>query len=409
MRPLPPMASRPTVAPRRWREVLFSTLAVCPNCKISFEELEPRSFSFNSPYGACPQCEGLGWKTQFDPDLILPDAELSLAAGAIAPWRASAGTLGKRHQAELTEFVEHSGIDCAEPLAQWKPKAREQLLAGDGKSFSGLLTMLEQEYVTATEPAKRERLEAFRGPVPCSACGGARLRPEARACTLAGLPIHQIAALPVSAAKTWFAGLEFAPEDQPIARPLVTDISKRLDFLDRVGVEYLTLDRPADTLSGGELQRVRLATGIGSGLVGVCYVLDEPSIGLHQRDNQRLIDALRNLQQQGNTVLVVEHDEAMMRSADRLVDIGPGAGLHGGRIVAQGTPAEVAADPLSITGRYLSGGCRFRCPPRGGDWPRRVRFPWRASRPTTSRTSICGSRWAPWSASPASAGRAKAR
>ncbi len=305
----------------------------------------------------------MGWKTQFDPDLILPDAELSLAAGAIAPWRASAGTLGKRHQAELTEFVERSGIDRAEPLAQWKPKAREQLLGGDGKSFSGLLTMLEQEYVTATEPAKRERLEAFRGPVPCSACGGARLRPEARACTLAALPIHQIAALPVSAAKTWFAGLEFAPEDQPIARPLVTDISKRLDFLDRVGVEYLTLDRPADTLSGGELQRVRLATGIGSGLVGVCYVLDEPSIGLHQRDNQRLIDALRNLQQQGNTVLVVEHDEAMMRSADRLVDIGPGAGLHGGRIVAQGTPAEVAADPLSITGRYLSGAVQIPVPP----------------------------------------------
>ncbi len=348
----PPAAGQP---PGEWREELFSTLAACPNCKLSFEELEPRSFSFNSPYGACPECEGLGSKTQFDPDLVLPQPELSLAGGAIAPWKGTGGTLGKRHQAELAEFAERAGIDRDLPLAEWKPKHREQLLAGDGRSFAGLLTMLEQEYVTATDPAKRERLEAFRGPVPCSECGGARLRAEARACTLEGLAIHQIAALSVSKAKTWFAGLEFADEDQAIARPLVTDIAKRLDFLDKVGVEYLTLDRPADTLSGGELQRVRLATGIGSGLVGVCYVLDEPSIGLHQRDNQRLIDALRNLQQQGNTVLVVEHDEAMMRAADRLIDIGPGAGLHGGRVVAQGSPAAVAADPASITGRYLSG------------------------------------------------------
>ncbi len=345
-----------------WREELFSTLAACPNCKLSFEELEPRSFSFNSPYGACPECEGLGSKTQFDPDLVLPEPELSLAAGAIAPWKATAGALGKRHQAALAEFVERAGIDRELPLAEWKPKAREQLLSGDGKSFAGLLTMLEQEYVTATDPAKRERLEAYRGPVPCSECGGARLRAEARFCTLDGKAIHQIAALPVRAAKAWFGGLQFSDEDQPIARPLVTDIAKRLDFLDKVGVEYLTLDRPADTLSGGELQRVRLATGIGSGLVGVCYVLDEPSIGLHQRDNQRLIDALRNLQQQGNTVLVVEHDEAMMRAADRLVDIGPGAGLHGGRVVAQGSPAEVAADPLSITGRYLSGKLQIPLP-----------------------------------------------
>ena len=345
-----------------WREELFSTLAACPNCKLSFEEVEPRSFSFNSPYGACPECEGLGSRTQFDPDLVLPQPELSLAAGAIAPWKSTSGVLGKRHQKELAEFVERAGIDRELPLAEWKPKFREQLLGGDGKSFAGLLTMLEQEYVTATDPAKRERLEAFRGPVLCSQCGGARLRAEARACTLSGKAIHEIAALSVSKAKAWFAALEFAEEDQPIARPLVTDIAKRLDFLDKVGIGYLTLDRPADTLSGGELQRVRLATGIGSGLVGVCYVLDEPSIGLHQRDNGRLIDALRNLQQQGNTVLVVEHDEAMMRAADRLVDIGPGAGLHGGRVVAQGSPADVSDDPDSITGRYLSGRMQIPVP-----------------------------------------------
>jgi excinuclease ABC subunit A len=341
--------------PAAWQEELFSTQSACPICKLSFEELEPRSFSFNSPYGACPQCEGLGSKVEFDPDLILPDAELSLSVGAIAPWRSAGGALGKKHQTEFADFAAAAGIDPELPLSAWKLKFRDQLLQGDGKNFAGLLTMLEQEYVTATDPAKLERLEAFRGVVRCAACGGARLRPEARACTLAGKAIHQISALSVGKAKAYFAALEFSSEDQPIAEPLVTEILKRLEFLDKVGVEYLTLDRPADTLSGGELQRVRLATGIGSGLVGVCYVLDEPSIGLHQRDNQRLIDALRNLQQQGNTVLVVEHDEAMMRAADHLIDIGPGAGLHGGRVVSEGPPAAVAADPNSITGRYLSG------------------------------------------------------
>ncbi len=360
----PPGATAPAPSARTggvWQESLFSTLGVCPNCKLSFEELEPRSFSFNSPYGACPQCEGLGWKTQFDPDLILPDAELSLATARLP--------LGQRRPAGQETTGRAGGVRRA-GRRRSRPASRgmETQAAGTAarrrrQVIPGLLTLLEQQYVTATDAAKQERLEAFRGPVPCSACGGARLRPEARACTLSGKAIHEIAALPISAAKAWFAQLVFSDEDQLIARPLVTDIAKRLDFLDRVGVDYLTLDRPADTLSGGELQRVRLATAIGSGLVGVCYVLDEPSIGLHQRDNQRLIDALRNLQQQGNTVLVVEHDEAMMRSADRLVDIGPGAGMHGGRIVAQGTSAEVAADPLSITGQYLSGRLAIPVPP----------------------------------------------
>jgi excinuclease ABC subunit A len=214
---------------------------------------------------------------------------------------------------------------------------------------------LEQQYVTTVGQTQRERLEALRGQVTCKECGGSRLRAEARACRFHGRAIHEVTALGVKVARQWFASLALAATDKLVARPVLGEIDKRLEFLARVGVEYLSLDRPADTLSGGELQRVRLATGIGSGLVGVCYVLDEPSIGLHQRDNQRLIDALRGLQQQGNTVLVVEHDEAIMRSADHLVDMGPGAGLHGGRIVAQGTPAEVAADPASVTGRYLAG------------------------------------------------------
>ena len=254
-----------------WRDRLFSTEYACPNCRISYEELEPRTFSFNSPYGACPACEGLG---------------------------------------------------------------------------------------------VRAEAEAFRGEVPCPACGGARLRPEARAVRIAGKAIHEITAMTVRRARAFFVELRFADDDAPVARPILADIASRLEFLDRVGLDYLTLDRPADTLSGGELQRVRLATGLGSGLVGVCYVLDEPSIGLHPRDNQRLIDALRELQARGNTVVVVEHDEAIMRRADWLVDLGPGAGRHGGRVVAQGTPCQLAQSPHSLTGRYLRGDLCIPLPER---------------------------------------------
>jgi excinuclease ABC subunit A len=349
---LPAVAGEPAGT---WQERLFSTLQACPDCKLSFEKLEPRSFSFNSPYGACPECEGLGSRVAFDRDLVIPDLALSLADGAIAPWKASSGGLSSKHREELGSLVATAGVDWSTPLAEWKPKFLGQLWEGSGKTFLGLATLLEKQYVTATDPTKHERLETFRGAVACAACGGARLRPEARACQLSSKAIHEIVALTVGRAREFFAGLTFPPADEPIGRPLTTEIGKRLEFLDKVGVEYLTLDRPADTLSGGELQRVRLATSIGSGLVGVCYVLDEPSIGLHPRDNQRLIDALRNLESQGNTVVVVEHDEAMMRSADTLIDIGPAAGRGGGRIVAQGTPDEVIADPNSITGRYLAG------------------------------------------------------
>jgi excinuclease ABC subunit A len=229
------------------------------------------------------------------------------------------------------------------------------LLDGDGKNFPGVLTLLEKEYVTAVDPTKQARLEALRTEVVCKACGGSRLRPEARAVRLGGKGIHEITRQTARQSQDFFSGLTFRAEDQAVAEPLVREIVRRLAFLDNVGVEYLTLDRPADTLSGGELQRVRLATGIGSGLIGVCYILDEPSIGLHPRDNGRLIDALRDLQQQGNTVLVVEHDEAMMRAADHLIDIGPGAGVHGGRIIAQGTCEQIVANEQSITGRYLGG------------------------------------------------------
>ncbi|MBI3837258.1 MAG: excinuclease ABC subunit UvrA [Planctomycetia bacterium] len=347
-----------------WNEQLYSTLYACPHCKISFEELEPRTFSFNSPYGACPTCEGLGSRLQFDPDLIVPDETLSLADGAVAAWKGASLAEMRRHKAQLRGFLTSGDVDWNTPIVEFKPRVREQLWHGDGKSFVGLLTLLEQEYVTALQASRRERLEALRGLITCKDCGGSRLKPEARACRFHGRAIHEVTAQTVSQARAWFGSLELPDGDRPIAGPVLHEIDKRLEFLENVGVEYLTLARAADTLSGGELQRVRLATGIGSGLVGVCYVLDEPSIGLHQRDNGRLIDTLNHLVEQGNTVLVVEHDEAIMRSADHLVDMGPGAGLHGGRIVAQGTPEDVSRNPESVTGRYLAGKLSIPLPAR---------------------------------------------
>jgi excinuclease ABC subunit A len=381
-----------TAAGSVWHDRLFSTIYACPNCKISYEELEPRTFSFNSPYGACPACEGLGARTAFDPELALPDFGLSLAAGAVAPWKGETPAALRKHRQHVERFLEKLGIRWQSPLGSLSEKHRDQLLHGDGRQFGGILEMLEKDYATTASETRLQRLEAFRGEVRCKECGGARLRPEARSVRVAGRAIHEVTAFSVGEAKRFFVGLSgaeeklaasgqwlvaseklpavsnpqslipnpssprpFAEHQLPIAQPILTEIVSRLDFLDRVGLGYLTLDRPADTLSGGELQRVRLAAGLGSGLVGVCYVLDEPSIGLHPRDNQRLIDALGELQSRGNTVCVVEHDETIMRRADWLVDLGPGAGRHGGRIVSQGTPQQVMADANSITGRFLAG------------------------------------------------------
>jgi excinuclease ABC subunit A len=406
-----------------WRDRLFSTQFACPNCKISYEELEPRTFSFNSPYGACPACEGLGSRVAFDRDLVLPDASLSLAAGAIAPWKGETPGALRKHQTYLRPFLAKADIRWTTPLEKLSDKLREQLLHGDGKQFVGLLAMLDKEYATTINEAKRQRLDAFRGEVVCKECGGSRLRPEARSVRVAGKAIYEVTAMTVAVARQFFAGLRgeersevgegtvlfdaqrsphpnafpkgegtecsdspsrrstldsrlstlnsqpstlnsfFADHQQPIAQPILGEIAARLDFLQKVGLSYLTLNRPAGSLSGGELQRVRLAAGLGSGLVGVCYVLDEPSIGLHPRDNDRLIETLRELQLRGNTVVVVEHDEAIMRRADWLVDLGPGAGRHGGRVVAQGTPDALAANPLSLTGRYLAGLDKISVPP----------------------------------------------
>ncbi|MBX3413719.1 MAG: excinuclease ABC subunit UvrA [Pirellulales bacterium] len=348
--------------PGTWCDVLFSIHLACPRCQISYEEIEPRSFSFNSPHGACPTCEGLGARVEFDPDLVLPDRSLSLAEGAIAPWKNGGAAAHKRHDELLKGFAKANRVDLATPLADWKPAQLEKLLRGDARDFAGLLVLLEQEYVTAMGDTNRERLERFRGSVRCPDCDGARLRPEARHVLVDGTAIQQFTALSVDDARPRFASIEFDEADAPIGEPLIAEISKRLDFLAKVGLGYLTLDRAADTLSGGEAQRIRLATGLGSGLVGVCYVLDEPSIGLHPRDNDRLIDALCDLRQQGNSVVVVEHDEAMIRVAEHLIDLGPGAGREGGHLVAQGTLAEVEQNPASLTGRYLSGQARIEVP-----------------------------------------------
>ncbi|MGD0898633.1 MAG: excinuclease ABC subunit UvrA [Thermoguttaceae bacterium] len=345
-----------------WKDELFSTQYACPNCKLSYEELEPRTFSFNSPYGACPACEGLGARVGFDRELLLPDQQLSLAQGAVAPWRGAGPAAMRKYRELLRPWSQSVGAGWTTPLARLKPKAVQQLLDGDGHRFQGLLILLEKEYATTASQAKYRRLEACRGQVVCEACKGTRLRPEARAVRLSGRAIHEVTALSVTAARRFFEDLTFPDDRRPIAQPILGEIAARLAFLDKVGLEYLTLDRPAETLSGGELQRVRLASGLGSGLVGVCYVLDEPSIGLHPRDNLRLIEALQQLKSAGNTVIVVEHDEMIMRRADWLVDLGPGAGRHGGRIVAQGTPEQLAADPNSLTGRYLAGCQRIPIP-----------------------------------------------
>ena len=337
-----------------WQERVFSTQYACPDCKRSIAEVEPRTFSFNSPYGACRSCDGLAAREGFDPELVMPDTSMSLADGAIAPWRGATTSARNKQKKLVADYLEAAKVDWEKPLDGWSEAARNGLLKGDGKKFVGLLNHLEMDYAKAKRDTVRDRLVEFRSHVSCGDCGGSRLQPEARSCRLGGQAIHQITSMSIDDAYEYFNALEFEPDQLPIAEPLVGEIVKRLSFLRQVGVNYLSLDRAADTLSGGEMQRVRLATGIGSGLVGVLYILDEPSIGLHPRDNQRLIESLRDLQRQGNTVLVVEHDEALMREADWLIDIGPGAGSRGGRIIAQGTPSEVEQDQRSLTGAYLA-------------------------------------------------------
>ncbi len=344
-------------------ERLFSTKYACSRCEISMQELEPRTFSFNSPYGACPKCDGMGRTVAFDPDLIIPDWNLSPSEGALAPYRESTSAAKKKVQRELGELLDQCGAAWDQPLVTLKPAARKRLFEGTTRpALPGLLNRLEQEYQATTKPQRQQQLDAFRSELTCPDCNGGRLRPEALSVRVGGLAIHELTALAAAEVRPWIEQLDLAGTQAAIAKQILSEVRKRLEFLETVGVGYLTLDRAADSLSGGELQRVRLATSIGSGLVGVCYVLDEPSIGLHPRDNDRLIAAVRNLQRQGNTVLVVEHDEETIRSADWVIDMGPGAGTRGGQIIAQGTPKQIEANEASLTGAYLAGRVKIDVP-----------------------------------------------
>jgi excinuclease ABC subunit A len=349
----------------------FSERFACLNCNTSIPELEPRIFSFNSPHGACDRCHGLGFQRIVDPELVVPDPTLSLSEGALQPWRTGHSRYWKR----LVETVAgENKIDVDKPWQELKASQREIFLYGTGGErhkvtysnrfgrrrsysvrFEGIVNNLERRYEETDSDAVRERVEGYMAEQPCPDCKGARLRPESLAVKVGGISISDYTELSARSALAWIEGLEMTETEQAIARLLVREITERLAFLENVGVGYLNLARSARTLSGGEAQRIRLATQIGSHLVGVLYILDEPSIGLHQRDNLKLIRTLERLRDLGNTVIVVEHDEGTMRSADHLVDLGPGAGEHGGYVIAEGTAKQLEADPASLTGQYLSG------------------------------------------------------
>ena len=351
--------------------LVFSEKFACLNCGTSMPEIEPRIFSFNSPHGACERCHGLGFQRVIDPELCVPDPTLAISEGALQAWM---GAASRYYRTLLQAVCETYGIDFDTPW-QDLPKADQKiLLRGTGQErhtisyknrfgrrrsysarFEGITTGLERRYEETDSEKTREKIEELMALQPCPACNGARLRPESLAVTVGGMSIAEYSALSARNALDWIGSLELTETERTIANLVVREVQERLTFLVSVGIGYLTLERAATTLSGGEAQRIRLATQIGSSLVGVLYILDEPSIGLHQRDNAKLIATLERLRDLGNTVIVVEHDEGTMRAADYLVDLGPGAGEHGGRIVAAGTPDEVIRNPASITGKYLSG------------------------------------------------------
>ncbi|HMJ74163.1 MAG TPA: excinuclease ABC subunit UvrA [Solirubrobacterales bacterium] len=351
--------------------MLFSEQFACLNCGTSIPELEPRIFSFNSPHGACERCHGLGFQRVIDPELVVPDPTLSLGEGALQPWNRGITAYWKRL---IAAVAEENGVDLELPWSKLKKAEKEIFLYGTGSErhqvtytnrfgrrrsykvrFEGIVNNLERRYGETDSESNRERIESYMAEQPCPDCDGARLRPESLAVTVNGISIAEYTSLSARAASEWIQGLELTETERAIARLIVREISERLAFLENVGIGYLSLARSARSLSGGEAQRIRLATQIGSSLVGVMYVLDEPSIGLHQRDNEKLIGTLDRLRDLGNTVIVVEHDEGTMRAADHLVDLGPGAGEHGGYVIAAGTPDQVAKDPASLTGQYLSG------------------------------------------------------
>ena len=364
---------------RRATEVLYSEHFACPDCQVSFEELTPRMFSFNSPHGACQECTGLGTSMELDPDLIVPDKSLGLAEDAVRPWR-----FGKKvaafYRDMLVQTAKHYGFDEHTPFGELDAGSQQIVLYGSGdetikfehchngvrrvfeRPFEGVIPNLRRRFRETQSAALRDLIAEHMSVRPCSACRGGRLRPESLAVTVSGRSIAEIGAMTIKQGATFFEKLRLSPTQQIIAKRILREIRERLGFLVKVGVEYLTLDRQAGTLSGGESQRIRLATQIGAGLVGVVYILDEPTIGLHQRDNKRLLRTLTHLRDMGNTVIVVEHDEETIRNADFVIDLGPGAGAHGGEVVAAGTPEKIQRSAASITGKYLAGKLRISVP-----------------------------------------------
>ncbi|MGR9115192.1 MAG: excinuclease ABC subunit UvrA [Gammaproteobacteria bacterium] len=358
--------------------LLFSERYACPHCGYSLSELEPRIFSFNNPKGACPSCDGLGVKQHFDPLLVVHNPEISLAGGAIRGWDRRNGY----YYQIICSLAEHYGFDPEKPYQELPTNIQNILLYGSGReqinfrfmsgsrvtqtkrhSFEGIIANMERRYHETDSQMVREELAKYLAQKTCAECDGARINIAARNVFVDDHPLHELTGFPIRSALSFFRRLQLPGKSGEVAAKIIKEIQERLEFLVNVGLDYLTLDRSADTLSGGEAQRIRLASQIGAGLVGVMYVLDEPSIGLHQRDNDRLLNTLFRLRDLGNTVIVVEHDEDAIRSAQHVVDIGPGAGVHGGRIVAQGTPEDIINNPNSLTGRYLSGKEQIMLPP----------------------------------------------
>jgi excinuclease ABC subunit A len=356
-------------------EMVFSQNFACPNCHISLPELSPRSFSFNSPHGACPTCTGLGTRLEIDPDLVMPNQKLTIAEGAIRPW--SRTTARMSWYSKILENVgEKYGFSVHTPVESLSKKAIDIIMYGAGEevfqvrmgtrsyeaTFEGVIANLERRYHETDSDYVRKEIEKYMALRVCPKCHGKRLRPEFLAVTVGDKSIVDITIMPIDQCLDFFKSLTLNDRDTKIAKQILKEIHERLGFLVNVGLSYLTLDRTANTLSGGEAQRIRLATQIGSSLMGVIYILDEPSIGLHQRDNYRLIETLKNLRDLGNSVIVVEHDEDTMNEADWIIDVGPGAGELGGEIIAEGTPEQIKKDNKSITGQYLSGKKTIDCP-----------------------------------------------
>lgn len=356
-------------------EEIYSQNFACPSCHISLPEISPRSFSFNSPHGACPVCTGLGTKLEIDPSLVMPNPRLSIAEGAIRPW--SRTTARMSWYAHILEVVgEKYGFSVYDPVENLSEKSIDIVMYGTGEetftvrmgtrtyeaTYEGVIANLERRYHETDSDYVRKEIEKYMALRVCPKCRGKRLKPEVLAVTLARKSIYDITTLPIDEALDFFKNLSLSDRDKKIAHQILKEVCSRLGFLLNVGLNYLTLDRSANTLSGGEAQRIRLATQIGSSLMGVIYILDEPSIGLHQRDNYRLIETLKNLRDLGNSVIVVEHDEDTMNEADWIIDVGPGAGEHGGKIIAEGTPAQVKANKNSLTGQYLSGAKSIEAP-----------------------------------------------